>query len=154
MAYYNNGFPATYQPMYQTYTPTYTQMQPMQQQNQPVRPSVQDRIIVQGIEGAKAYLVAPNNSVDLWDSEAPVIYQKSADPSGMPSIKILDYTVRESASNTPNSASKVKVEDLSIYATKDEIKAVSEQITALKSKVHDLIAKKKATKLLEEDEDE
>jgi hypothetical protein len=155
MAYYNNGFPATYQPMYQPYTQPYTQVAPVQQPNQNVRPSVQDRIIVQGIEGAKAYLVAPNNSVDLWDSEAPVIYQKSADPSGMPSIKILDYTVRESASNTPNSASKVKVEDLSIYATKDEIKAVSDQIAALKSKVYDFIGKKKVTKLLDmEEEDE
>ena len=142
MPYYN-GFPATYQPMYQTYTPTYTQMQPMQQQNQSVRPSVQDRIIVQGIEGAKAYLVAPNNSVDLWDSEAPVIYQKSADSSGMPSIKILDYTVRESSSNAPNYVPKVKVEDLSIYATKDEIKSVSEQITALRDRVDNLMRKRR-----------
>lgn len=50
---------------------------------------------VQGLNGAKAYLVAPGNTVQLWDSESQTIYLKSADPSGLPSIKILDYTIRD-----------------------------------------------------------
>ena len=79
MAYFN-GFPATYQPVY-----------PVQQtQNQ------QNSIIwVQGEAGAKSYMVAPNSTVTLWDSENQTIYLKSADASGMPSIKTLDYTIRE-----------------------------------------------------------
>ena len=51
-------------------------------------------IWVQGEAGAKSYLVAPNTTVQLWDSESQTIYLKSADASGMPSIKVLDYTVR------------------------------------------------------------
>lgn len=135
MALYNNGYPATYQPMYQYQQPY--QYAPVQQQN--VRPSVQDgRIIVQGIEGAKGYLVAPNNSVDLWDSEEQVIYQKSADASGMPSIKIIDYTYRESSKNSANSVSTISDDKLSNYATKDEIKAISEQIDVLRERLDGL----------------
>lgn len=53
-----------------------------------------DRIWVQGEAGAKAYLIAPNATVTLWDSESPTIYIKSADANGMPSTQILDYTDR------------------------------------------------------------
>ena len=111
MAYFN-GFPATYQPVY-----------PVQQtQNQ------QNSIIwVQGEAGAKSYMVAPNSTVTLWDSENQTIYLKSADATGMPSIKTLDYTIRTGA----NTAPVLSDDKLSTYATKDEIKAVSDRISAL-----------------------
>ena len=72
----------------------YQPPQPPQQQQQGNAP-----IWVQGLQGAKSFLVAPNTTVQLWDTEAQSIYLKSADASGMPSIKILDYKVRE---NTPS----------------------------------------------------
>ena len=139
MAYYN-GFPATYQPMYQTpYTQPYTQNAPVQQQSQAVQPSVQNGIIwVQGEAGAKSYLVAPNNTVQLWDSESQTIYLKSADASGMPSMKILDYTIRENEKNMANNPVAAQNDKSYSYATKDEIRAVSEQITALRDRVDNL----------------
>ena len=90
MAYYN-GFPATYQPIYQA-----PQFQaPKQPQGQ------QGGVIwVQGEAGAKSYLVAPGSTVQLWDSEEKIIYLKSADASGMLSMKILDYTIRGDANIT------------------------------------------------------
>lgn len=108
MAYYNNGFPATYQPMY--YQPQYQQpmqyQQPQPQQNQqavpqqmsPVQPQQQTNssiIWVSGEAGAKAYLVAPNTTVQLWDSESQRIFLKSADASGMPSMRVLNYTIED-----------------------------------------------------------
>lgn len=120
MAYYN-GFPATYQPVYQ--------IPQTQQTNNGI-------IWVQGEAGAKSYLVAPNTTVQLWDSESQTIFLKSADASGMPSMKILDYTIRDKiGSNNPVSVSD---DILSGYATKEEIKAVSDQMTALKEKVDSL----------------
>ena len=92
MAFYNNTFPATYQQYYpQSYqnAPMVNQQNNQQSQNSGI-------IWVQGEAGAKSYLVAPNTTVQLWDSENQVIYLKSADASGMPSIKTLDYTVRSS----------------------------------------------------------
>ena len=125
MAYYN-GFPATYQPMYQV----------PQQQTQ------QNGIIwVSGEAGAKAYMVAPNNTIQLWDSESQTVYLKSADASGMPSMKILDYTVRESVKNGANTAPVITDDKLSTFATKDEIKAVSDRISALSERV-ELIARR------------
>lgn len=132
MAYYN-GFPATYQPIYPQY-----QQPIMQNQNQ------QNGVIwVQGEAGAKSYLVAPNNTVQLWDSESQTIYLKSADASGMPSMKVLDYTIRDLAKNTPSAQSAVSADKISDYATKDDLRGVSEQITALRDRV-DSLSKQKA----------
>lgn len=84
-------------------------------------------IWVQGEAGAKSYMVAPNQTVTLWDSEQNIIYIKSADASGMPAIKILDYTIRE---NSPQKTNKAKLQD--DFATKEdvskEIKRLEEMI--------------------------
>ena len=124
MAYYN-GYPATYQPVYQPV--------------QPVQQTQQNGIIwVSGEAGAKAYMVAPNNTVQLWDSESQTIYLKSADASGMPSFKVLDYTIRETAKNVANAAPVISDDKLSTFATKDEIKAISDKITALRKRIDKL----------------
>lgn len=47
---------------------------------------------VQGETGAKSYLVAPNCTVLLMDSEAQKFYIKSADASGMPiPLRVFEY---------------------------------------------------------------
>lgn len=128
MAYYN-GFPATY-------TPYYTPVAPVQQPAPPVQATVQGGVIwVSGEAGAKSYLVAPNNSVVLFDSEGQTIYIKSADATGMPSIKVLDYTVRETAKNGANSPVNTNVGNSQEYATKDDLRALSDRIDALKAKM-------------------
>ena len=108
MAYYNGGFPATYQQMYPPV---------MQTQQQAPQSGL---IWVQGEQAAKSYLVAPNSTVQLWDSEEKVIYLKSADASGMPSMKILDYTIRGDANTVQAPVTE--------YATKDDLKALEEKI--------------------------
>ena len=51
---------------------------------------------VQGEAGAKSFLLAPNQSVLLMDSENNVFYIKSSDGSGMPlPLRIFDYTERK-----------------------------------------------------------
>ena len=55
-------------------------------------------IWVQGESGAKSYLVAPNATVMLMDSEGERFYLKSADASGMPlPLRIFDYKERTTA---------------------------------------------------------
>lgn len=122
---YNNYFPAGYQPMYY---PQQNQMQ-NQPQVQPQQPQINNGIIwVQGEAAAKSYPIAPNSSVPLWDSEANVIYIKSADMSGMPSIKVLDYTMRDV---TPRTA---EISPQMDFATKDDVESLKGEISALKSK--------------------
>lgn len=116
MAY--TGFPS-YQPYYQYQQPTNNGM-----------------IWVQGEAGAKAYLIAPNTTVQLWDSERQTVYLKSADASGMPSIKTLDYTIRENTpANAPISAQTANPINNTEYATKAEIEALQAQIQALKEEI-------------------
>ena len=101
MAYYNNGYQQIYQP----------------QQYQQAQTGL---IWVQGEAAAKSYLVAPGSTVQLWDSEEKVIYLKSADASGMPSMKILDYTIR-GEEKKPAVA----------YATKEDLEALAEKVKEL-----------------------
>ena len=83
---------------------------------------------VAGETAAKSYPIAPNSAIALWDSEANVIYVKSADASGMPTIKTLDYTMRD---NTPKTGEILATTD---FATKQDILHIQEEIDAIKSK--------------------
>lgn len=118
MALYNNGYPATYQPYGYQYQPV------TQQTNTGV-------IWVQGEAGAKSYLIAPNSSVALFDSEKQVVYIKSADASGMPSMKILDYTIRENGQNGPSTGLSTGDDKQAAYATKSDVDALYDRLKAL-----------------------
>jgi hypothetical protein len=128
---YNNGFPATY-PQY--YVPQYQyQVQPQQPQPPQQNSSI---IWVQGEAGAKSYLVAPNTTVQLWDSESQRIFLKSADASGMPSMKILEYTIRDqSPGNGSLAASVPQGGNPPDYVTRAEMEALAAQIDALKAQI-------------------
>lgn len=123
MAY--NFYPAGYQP--QMYYPQQTQQVP-QQQSAPQSAGI---IWVQGEAGAKSYLVAPNSTVTLWDTESQTIYIKSADASGMPTMKVLDYTLR----GVPEMQ---KIPPQSGFATKDDVDSLREEFIHLKEKVEAL----------------
>lgn len=57
---------------------------------------------VQGIEGAKAFPVAPGNTVLLMDSDGSCFYIKSADNCGMPMpLRTFDYKERIKAPERP-----------------------------------------------------
>lgn len=123
---YNNYFPAGYQPM-QMYPQT--PQQPMQQSNQMMQPQQNSSIIwVQGEAGAKSYLVAPNTSVTLWDSESHTIYIKSANASGLPTMTVIDYTIR---SDAPQGKPVLAEND---FATKADVSHLRDEIEALRAK--------------------
>jgi len=117
---FNNGFPMGYG----------YQMPQIQTPQMPQAAQNSSLIWVQGEAGAKSYLVAPNSAVTLWDSEQNTIYVKSADSSGMPTLKILDYTIRNS------SEPKIDITQQKDYATKEdvskEIKRLEEIIENIK----------------------
>lgn len=120
---------------YQPYFPQYYNPQYQQSQQQA---QVSNGIIwVQGEAGAKSYMVAPNNTVQLWDSESQTIYLKSADASGMPSMRILDYTIR---SNTPNSPVNTFSGGVAGIPTMDDLKALQGQIDAMQARI-DILSK-------------
>lgn len=119
---YNNSYPSYPQiyPQYPQYQNPLPISQPQQNQQQ-----ASSLIWVQGEAGAKAYMVAPNTTVQLWDSEQPTIYLKSADASGMPSIKILDYSVRDANKMPPQGTQPPQNVD---YATHEELANLEKKI--------------------------
>lgn len=134
--YQNNDYLRYYQPQqYYQNQQQYNQNQQYNQINQNQSPN--GIIWVQGESGAKSYLVAPNCTVQLWDSESQTIYIKSADASGMPSIKILDYTIRndqkeknENNINQINADNNVNMES--------EIKDLNEKIQNMEKEISQL----------------
>ena len=108
-----------YQVQPQAYQP---QTQP-QQQNSPM-------VWVQGEAGAKAYVLPNGTTLPLWDSEAQVIYIKSVDGNGRPSMTILDYTDRNAPAETE--ASSVE------YVTKEQMDQLNGQFAEINEKLNSM----------------
>lgn len=80
-------------------------------------------IWVQGEAGAKSYMVAPGNAVMLLDSESSTFYLKTVDASGMPSMRIFDYTER--------SSQPVQAQAKTEYVTRSEFEALAARLDAM-----------------------
>lgn len=138
MADNQNQFAQPYQP-------------PIQQAPQPITPPTSptptpqmsnDMIWVQGLAGAKAYLVAPNTTVTLWDSESETIYLKSCDSNGMPSMKILD--IKERVENAPKSPSNEVDNSTKEFALVDDLKGLEEKLSAKYDELEEICEEMKA----------
>ena len=141
--YYNGGYFPQYQngavpDMLNQYKGQYQQMpmqQPMVQQMQTPTPT-NDMIWVLNENEATSYPVAPNNSVVLWDKNEPIIYVKSVNNQGMPSMRVLYFEERNATpSNSLKNAPKTH------ECTCGDKFATKEQINALEGKINDLTAK-------------
>ena len=127
MAYYN-----PYQNQYYTQqlAQAYTPVQVPQQNVTPVQQNNNGLIWVQGETGAKSYLVAPNTTVMLMDSESQRFFLKSSDASGMPQpLRIFEYhETTQNALKTPPAEQTV---DYSSFATKAEFEAFRNEIDGI-----------------------
>lgn len=95
------------------------QMQAQYQQQQPQVPQTNQGILwVQGEAGAKSYLVAPNTSVLLMDSENSQFYIKTTDQAGMPTLRTFVY---QEVTGAPQNAQKQPETNLDDkYVTRQE----------------------------------
>ncbi len=108
------------------------QMQPMQQPAQSTPQPQSSLIWVQGEAGAKSYMVANGNSVLLMDSESQTFYLKSADASGMPSMRVFDY--HERAVQKPQPVPAPAQQSAAEYVTRDEFNALAARLDAMTAK--------------------
>ena len=104
-------------------------MQMPQLQPQPQPQTNNGLIWVQGESGAKSFLVAPNTTVMLMDSEGSRFYLKSADASGMP-LPLRTFEYAEVSQNGSNLVTNAPVSDfnvdLSNYVTFDQLNEILE----------------------------
>lgn len=82
---------------------------------------------VNGVEGAKAYLIPPNSTKLLMDSDGDYFYIKTANAQGQANVKIYKYEeVTQATKKTEEPKQEIK------YATVDDIKELKEEIEKLK----------------------
>lgn len=175
MAY--NYFPATYQPNYyggmynpqpqvpQIPTPAqaaqqqaamYQQQQSAQQMQQP---TIQQSgfVLVQSEQEARAYPVAPGNSITFKDESKPYCYVKTMgfnqlDRPTFERYRLVKEDSHVTASNAPTSADGAEGSNKdTAYALKSDLTAIWSEIDALKEKVKAQTEKKpvKTKKLIE-----
>lgn len=100
------------------------QMAPTQMSGAAQPPQTNQGLLwVQGEAGAKSYLVAPNTTVLLMDSEGSRFYLKSTDNAGMPSLRVFEYS--EVSQNTPQSPNTAQIDLDGKYVTRDEYNALN-----------------------------
>lgn len=113
---YNNGFPMGYQ--YYQAIPPVVQQAP---QPQPQNTGTTNFTWVMGEEAGKAYLMGPNQTAFLMDSENPYFYIKKSDQNGMPtSFQIFEYKeVMPTTNNNTQRFESAKIEQqLEVMNTK------------------------------------
>lgn len=122
--YYNSYLGGYYAPQTQYNAPQAQNAQqpiniPTQAQNAPTTQN-NGLIWVQGETGAKSYMLAPNTTVLLMDSEAQRFYIKATDASGMPlPLRIFEYAEIPSQSHQ-NAPETPKEFDINKYITREE----------------------------------
>lgn len=114
----------------------------MQGPQQPVQPATASQPVSNGInwcqgeEGAKAWMVAPGNTVMLMDSDGSSFYLKSADASGMPQpLRIFDYKERTTATKTD---SDTHMNPGVEYVTRSDFDALAARYEALEAEFVEL----------------
>ena len=106
---YNNPY---FNP-YQQYP--YTQQQYQLQQQ--VQTNYLPLTFINGIEGAKAFIVAPNQVVYLKDSDSNILYEKKADAQGRYTLTAFELKPIDVNNNSKNNQETIKND----YITKDDL---------------------------------
>lgn len=110
------------QPLYGNPYPTRYPQAPAQQYYAPMAPIPQQQglglIQVTGMEGAKAYPLAPASTAALFDADRDVFYLKKTDAGGYPTIQAYQFTPLQEAAQAPAPE----------YVTREEFNRLKEMI--------------------------
>ena len=135
MAYQMPGYPV-YQQQYPAYQDRLSQLQNQYQQTIPQyqqQPTNQGLLWVQGVEGAKSYLVAPNTTVLLMDADAQRFYLKSTDGTGIPNLRMFEYSEVTQNASQPVLATNENLDDK--YVTRNEYNDLKKQYEEIINKL-------------------
>lgn len=137
MAFGNNY---SYNPYVNPYASPYNA--PQVQFNQPAQFNAQPQqppqnanngfVWVNNIDEANAYMVAPNNAVQLWDKNSPCVYLKTADAAGKPTMQIFDLVERKTAQTATQEPTEGN--DYVLRSEFEELKEIVSTLTAKKPK--------------------
>ena len=148
---YNNYFPATYQPVYynNAMNPYYQQLQQQQmmQQAQQAQQQTQQQaiqqsgfVLVQSEQDARAYPVAPGNSVTFKDERQPYCYVKTMGFNQLDRPVFEKYRLVKEESPQEASESLVPKDSTqegndTHYALKSDLRALWDAVDELRGKI-------------------
>ena len=96
---------------------------------------------VSGEVGAKSYLVAPNSTVLLMDSDSSRFYLKSADNAGMPSLRIFEY---KEVTNAPTTSVNAPNFDENVlhdkFVTREEYEGLKRQYESIMERLDNMFS--------------
>ena len=129
--YFGMGYQPSFYPMNGAMPDHLAQLRNQQLQPQSVPQCGNGIIWVLGEAEAKGYPVAPGSTVILWDKDNPTIFVKSADASGIPSLRILDWKERQQAPSPSNSPQEPTLVPMTDYVTRKEFEQLAAKIEAI-----------------------
>lgn len=132
MAY---GFPYPQPPVPNYFNTNYMppQLQPIQQQPVQQTNNAQTNvswIYVNGVQGARDHIVQPGQTAWMMDNNDPMIHVKAVDSMGTATLKSFRLIEIDPQQTQQQTTPQI---DVSQFATKDEIKAVSDKLTQLEN---------------------
>ena len=95
----------------------YYNFQPFQQKQELIR--------VNGLEGAKNYPLSPGSTIALFDAESDIMYIKSMDAGGFPSIRTFSFM---ETTSKPTDTTETR-----LSAIEEEIANIKEALNGFKS---------------------
>ena len=139
---YQQSFPQPYQVRLTQLQNQYQQAVNVPQIQTIPQPQVNQGLLwVSGEIGAKSYLVAPNSTVLLMDSDAQRFYLKSADNAGMPSLRIFEYN---EVTNIPQNAPQAPNLDENVlndkFVTREEYEGLKRQYEAIMERLNSMVS--------------
>lgn len=137
---YNNGYPATYQPMIPQ--PNYQQYQQPMQSHLPARSNTNVVWIQGGLQTAKAYPIEPNTNLIMIDMAEMMAYSKFADGNGMQTpIDMYSITkVVDDGTYSTQANAMLSTENL---ATKDDVQMIRDELNSNLQNTYDQLASMK-----------
>lgn len=141
-------------------------MQPVQNTQNNVQPSPTQisNVWIYNESEISNYPIAPNNAVRFWIANKQVFYEKSADATGKPTLKVYEYTER---AEQPVDGSKSDGGKDTPYAMKEDVAALAGvvkgfdgmiasmkgDIEKMSGDLYGIAGKKKSTKKAESEEE-
>lgn len=101
---------------------------------------------VNGIEGAKAYIMQPNSTKWLMDSDGNYFYLKSSNAQNQASVRMYEYKEIDIATKKEKEQEKKQDIDMSCFVKKEDFDALKKVVASLK--------KSRQMKVLGDEEDE
>lgn len=158
MANYTNPYTNTYGGYYPqsnypqpNYNNAYNYQQMMaQQQTMPQiqQPNYLPLTYVNGEEGAKAYIVSPNTTIYLRDSDSNKLFIKSSDNNGKYTIEAYELTpIGENSQKAQISHESI---DPNQFISKEQLSALESKFDAKLGKLQSKIDKLQVKKIIEE----